>query len=183
MGSEAFQLEHNQQFTNKELTVMIGEATLDIFAREREKWRRLPNRFGDIHLDVIKWLVAHKGFCRIEYEVNWWVDSSNSIFDKTSWYHDDDKDKLGIIADMVNAAGYDRTDDGYLLGGDIRTYLFTQNPQTIEEAKRIIIGCFSNKDLSYEDIMSRTTLNLSSIVKICREHKDDSIDRKAALSS
>jgi len=177
MGSEAFQLEHDEQFTNDELTAMIGEAVLDILAKEGKRSGRLSHGFGEYPRNIITWLVDNKGFSKIEYQVNWWVSSRHSIFDKSEWYDVNDNYpdsvNLAAIADIMNAAGYDRTDDGYLLGGDIQSYLFTQNPQTVEEAKQIVIGCFCDEDLSYQDIMDRTTLDLDIIVSVCRKHNEE----------
>jgi len=183
MGSEAFQLEHDEQFTNAELTAMIGEAVLAVLAQERKSWKRLPRSFESIHREVILWLVANKGFTKIEYEVNWWVGIGVSIFDKTEW-NDEEEDyqndtdlyqediNIAAIVDMVNAAGYDRTDDEYLLHGDIDRYLLHEGmPQTVEEAKQMIIDKFCTDKLTYEDIMERTLIRLAGIVDICNKHR------------
>jgi hypothetical protein len=115
-GSDYIELQHDKKFSDVDLTEMIAEATIDTI-KKMKKTGNDVHCFKDIFENhegnLIKYLIEKFGFKKIKYELCWDVFGWASVFDKLDW--DGDRcDHLDKITDMVNKAGFARTDDDYL---------------------------------------------------------------------
>lgn len=111
------ELQHENKFSDDELTEMIAEATVETIKKAKMTDNHYIHNFQDVFDDkdnsLIIYLIEKFGFKLIIYESTWNVFGWASIFDKDEW-RDDRGEHLDKITDIVNRVGFTRKDDDYL---------------------------------------------------------------------
>ena len=123
------ELEHEEKFTDKQITKMIGEAIIDLWddrwkdqheyvekekAEFVEKYIGCEYEEGFFHElmtieyffeneNIWNWLIENKGFKKIIYEVDWSIFGWENLAEKDSW--ESDRGECKVIRDMLVKAG------------------------------------------------------------------------------
>lgn len=108
------QLEHDQKFTEQDITIMIAEAIKDLYPEvvnhnngHFDEFTEFFNGrwYSDKDVSCITgWLVKNKGFRYVEYEVDWCV-SNGSVTNDTRWICGEKETPLEHIRQFLLANG------------------------------------------------------------------------------
>jgi hypothetical protein len=118
--SSFVELEHEQKYTHQELSEIIANATVEVVKVLKKIPNSYTHSFQDVfeglysECNVISYLIANKGFKRIEYQDVWSVFGWASIFDKTDWGSENRDWELDFIVEKILEAGFTKEDDRHL---------------------------------------------------------------------
>lgn len=105
--SEYVELEHEELFSDEEISQMIGDAVIS----EISKAEKEHHGYNYLHEGVIDYLIKEKGFTRIEYHRFWEIFGWASLFMEGEWEEMKDDDHLNYLQKRVKEAGFSVWDD------------------------------------------------------------------------
>jgi len=82
------ELEHEQLFTQQQITEMIGDAIKDITSRDQKPRDEYNQNFEHLfswHDGIPAYLIQQKGFKQITYDMTWYVFGWASVFEEGDW--------------------------------------------------------------------------------------------------
>jgi len=106
-------LTNEKQFSEKQLKAVIENATVDVVRRMVNQKDSYIHGYDDIHDEVVKVLCKTYGFKEVEVTSTWSVFGWPSIFIKTDWKGQRDKN-LDDLTDKIRNAGFSGKHDSLL---------------------------------------------------------------------
>jgi hypothetical protein len=125
------ELEHEEKFTDKQITEMVGEAIIDLWddrwedqyawvEKEKKEFKEkyenceyeedffyelmvIEDFFEDTS-NIWNWLIENKGFKKITYTVDWSIFGWDNLAKRDSWKNEKGKHSK-VIRDMLTKAG------------------------------------------------------------------------------